>query len=202
MGKKKDILDFTTELKYSLDIMHEQAKFAETKNASMIVFTSAIFIGVISNVEEIRNFIIVENNIFLPFNEFAFKLFIFLILFVLAGSFIFSIRSFFPQINQKSIERYDRNNQMQRNGVRKQHNMLFFDTNVTFSSSEELYECYYNKYKDLEKYNKDISNQIYNLSKIAKWKYTYFSKSIKWCKYGFIVAVVIPMIVCFVMWGK
>lgn len=73
MSKKKDILNFTTELKYSLDIMHEQAKFAETKNASMIVFTSAIFIGVISNVEEIRNFIIVENNIFLPFNEFAFN---------------------------------------------------------------------------------------------------------------------------------
>ena len=77
MSKKKDILDFTTELKYSLDIMHEQAKFAETKNASMIVFTSAIFIGVISNVDEIRNLIVVENKNFPTFNEFAFKLFFF-----------------------------------------------------------------------------------------------------------------------------
>ena len=100
--------DFKNELKYALDIIHEQTRFAETKNVSMIVFTSALFIGIISNLNNIRDFIIIEDSRFLVFNEIAYKFFIFAVLITLCISFIFSILAFFPKIKQDSIERFDR----------------------------------------------------------------------------------------------
>ena len=62
MSKKQDNFDYTDELKYSLDIMHEQSRFAETKNASMIVFTSALFVGVLSNVDNIKELIFYNDS--------------------------------------------------------------------------------------------------------------------------------------------
>ena len=88
--------------------MHEQSKYSETKNEPMIVFTSAIFIGIISNIENIRNLITFETDRLPCFNEIAFKTVIILILITNIASFVFPLLSFLPKINQKIIERDDR----------------------------------------------------------------------------------------------
>ena len=166
MSKKKNSINLTEELKYSLDIMHEQSRYAETKNASMIVYTSAIFIGIISNVENIKAVMIVDFSFLPPFREGVFKLFIILILLTLFISFIFSLLSFWPIINQNIVEGYDKND-----FSNKGNNVLFFEKNTDFSSSEDLYAFYSKKYESLDLYNKDIANQILNLSRIADRKY-------------------------------
>ena len=186
MGKKQNNFDYTNELKYSLDIMHEQSRFAEAKNASMVVFTSALFVGILSNVNSIRKLIVFDNDNLCIFKENAYKTFIISFLLTLIVSFVISIISFIPRIRQKSVERGET------------HNILFFDENRTFSSSEELDDYYSEKYKDMSLYNKDIANQIYNLSKIAKRKYDFFKFSAWNCVFGFIFSIVISFIVwCF-----
>lgn len=45
-------------LKYALDIAHNQSNYVKTKNGAMIVFTSAMLIGIISNIENINKLII------------------------------------------------------------------------------------------------------------------------------------------------
>lgn len=183
MSKKQDNIDFTNELKYSLDIMHEQSKFAETKNASMIVFTSALFIGILSNIDAIRKLLLFENTKLLVFKENAYKTFIILFLLTLVFSFIISIISFIPKIRQKSVERGSF------------HNILFFDENTIFDSSEQLGEYYSEKYKDISLYNKDLANQIYNLSKIANRKYKFFKFSAWILVFGFILSIIVSFIV-------
>ena len=75
---------------------------------------------------------------------------------------------------------------------------VFFDENVTFASSEKLAAYYSEKYKDMSLYNKDIANQIYNLSKIARRKYDFFKFSAWSCVFGFIFSIVVSFIVwCF-----
>ncbi len=187
---------YKDELKYALDIMHEQSRFAETKNVSMIVFSSALFVGILSNINEIRNFIIIDSSILPVFNENAYKIFILSILITLFISFIFSILAFFPKINQKSFERFDGKKNLENDSEKKdEYNLLFFDTNRKFSSSEALYQFYSNKYKDVETYNKDIANQIYNLSIIARWKYDCFSRAIKCCTCGFGISILLTIII-------
>ncbi len=204
MANKKSF-DLTNELKYSLEIMHEQSRYAETKNASMIVFTSAIFIGIISNIENIRDLITFETDKLLCFNEIAFKTFIILILITNIASFAFSLLSFLPKINQKIIERGDRKadilkfysseNRVASNDNSSKHNVLFFDTNTTFNNSDELYSFYSEKYGDVSLYDKDIANQIFNLAKIAKRKYKFFNYSLKCFSFGFLISLVISIIV-------
>ncbi len=183
MSRKNDTLNYTDELKYSLNIMHEQSKFAETKNASMIVFTSALFVGILANVDAIKSLIIFDTSRFPVFKDNSYKAFIIIFLFTLIISFIISIISFLPKIGQKSVERG------------KTRNLLFFDENITFTSSEELEEYYSNKYKNKELFNKDIANQILNLSKIAKSKYVFFKVSAWTCVFGFIMSCVVAFAV-------
>ncbi len=183
MSKKQDNIDFTNELKYSLDIMHEQSKFAEAKNASMIVFTSALFIGILSNINAIQNLLVFKNTKFWVFKENAYKIFIILFLITLIISLIISIISFIPKIKQKSVERGNT------------HNLLFFDENTNFVSSEQLCDYYSEKYKDISLYNKDLANQIYNLSKIANRKYKFFKFSAWIFVFGFILSIIVSFIV-------
>ena len=166
---------------YIVDIMHEQSRFAETKNASMIVFTSALFIGLLSNMDKIKELIFFNVSNLNSLNEFGFHLLIVFSLLTFAVSFYHSLKAFFPRISQSSIER---------NGK----NILFFDTNVSFSNSKELCKYYMKKYKNKSKFEKDISNQILNMSKIAKWKYEYFKKSVSVLWKGELISVVIFML--------
>lgn len=161
MANKKKSIELRNELKYALDIMHEQSRFAETKNASMIVFTSALFIGLLSNINQLEKLIFYNDSNKTHLAQYGFHLFIIFSLITLTVTFYYSLKSFFPKISQPSIER---------NG----NNVLFFDTNVSFSNSRELYKYYKKKYKHKSKFEKDISNQILNMSKIAKWKYDCF----------------------------
>ena len=174
--------------------MHEQSRYAETKNASMIVYTSAIFIGIISNVENIKAVMIVDFSFLPPFREGVFKLFIILILLTLFISFIFSLLSFWPIINQNIVEGYDKND-----FSNKGNNVLFFEKNTDFSSSEDLYAFYSKKYESLDLYNKDIANQILNLSRIADRKYSFFYKSVKTCAFGFMGSCSISFLVWIIM---
>ena len=205
MANNKKSIDLTNELKYSLDIMHEQSRYAETKNASMIVFTSAIFIGIISNTENIKDLITFETDKLPCFNEIAFKTLLVLILLTNIASFICSLLSFLPKINHKIVERGDRkennsdsdaseNDSSEDKNLAK-HNVLFFDTNTTFDNSNDLYTFYSIKYSDASLYDKDISNQIFNLSKIAKRKYDFFNYSLKCFSFGFPISFLISFIV-------
>lgn len=206
MANKKTSIDLTNELKYSLDIMHEQSRYAETKNASMIVFTSAIFIGIISNTENIKDLFTFETDKLPCFNEIAFKVLLILILLTNIASFICSLLSFLPKINQKIVERGDRkekksvtnsteNVSTEEENLSK-HNLLFFDTNTTFNNSNDLYSFYSSKYSNASLYDKDISNQIFNLSKIAKRKYDFFKYSLKCFSFG----IPISFFISFIVW--
>lgn len=185
MSKKQKIIDYKNELKYALDIMHEQSRFAETKNASMIVFTSALFIGLLSNVDNIKELIFYNGANHNALSDYGFYLFIIFSFFTFAVSFFYSMQAFFPKISQPSIER---------NGK----NILFFDTNTSFSNSKELYKYYKKKYKNKSEFEKDLSNQILNLSKIAKWKYDCFKKSLSVLWKGELLSFGIFMIIFFI----
>ena len=189
MSKKQDNFEYTDELKYSLDIMHEQSRFAETKNASMIVFTSALFVGLLANTDKIKELIFYKGSNLNALTEYGFRLLIIFSLITFAVTFYYSLKAFFPKISQPSIER---------NGK----NILFFDTNVSFSNSKELYNYYKKKYKNKSEYEKDISNQILNLSKIAKWKYECFKKSVSVLWKGELISVAIFMIIYWVGIGS
>ena len=185
MSNKNKLIDLTNELKYSLDIMHEQSKFSETKNASMIVFTSALFVGVLSNVDNIKELIFYNDSNHNALTDYGFYLFIIASLITFTVTFIFSLKAFFPKISQPSVER---------NGK----NILFFDTNISFSNSKELYKYYKKKYKSKSEFEKDISNQILNMSKIAKWKYECFKKSVSVLWKGELISIAIFMIIYWV----
>lgn len=181
MSNKKNSIELINELKYALDIMHDQSRFAETKNASMIIFTSALFIGLLSNIDQLEKILFYNDSNKTAFAEFGFHLLIILSLITLGVTFYFSLKSFFPKISQPSIERYGKN-------------ILFFDTNISFSNSKELYKYYKKKYKKIIKFEKDISNQILNMSKIAKWKYDCFKKSISALWKGEIFSIAVFML--------
>jgi hypothetical protein len=59
--------EIIAEYKYSLQLMHDQSKYAESKNASLIVFSSALIFGIISNIDNIRMLFFWNNLTFLPF---------------------------------------------------------------------------------------------------------------------------------------
>ncbi len=185
MSKKQKKIDYKNELKYALDIMHEQSRFAETKNASMIVFTSALYVGLLSNVDNIKELIFYNDANHNALTDYGFYLLIIFSFLTFAVSFFYSLKAFFPKISQPSIER---------NGK----NILFFDTNTSFSNSKELHKYYKTKYKNKSEFEKDLSNQILNLSKIAKWKYDCFKKSVSVLWKGELLSLAIFMILYWV----
>ena len=76
MANKKKSIELRNELKYALDIMHEQSRFAETKNESMIVFTSALFIGLLSNINQLEKLIFYNDSNKTHLAQYGFHLFI------------------------------------------------------------------------------------------------------------------------------
>ena len=158
--------NITDELKYSLSIMHDQSKYAEAKNGSLIVLSGTLLFGIIGNIDNIKKVFIYENIKFLPiFKEDVYLISISLIIAHLFLSMLISLVSFFPQIKQQNLE------------IQTTKNILFFSSNTSFESNEVLLEYYTKKYHYLKDYNNDISNQILNLARITKRKYDYFRYS-------------------------
>jgi pycsar effector protein len=153
----------SNEIFYALNIMHEQARYAELKNSSLIVFSSAFAFGTIANVEGIRR--ILAYNVFgilLTISNSDFNRAIFTFILLLFLSMVVSLLSFMPQIRQRNLEMLNK------------RNLFFFFDNSFFNNSIALYEYHKLKYAENENLEKDIFNQILNLSLIARRKYSYF----------------------------
>ena len=146
--------------------MHDQSKYAESKNASLIVFTSALAFAVISNIDNIRKLFIFEYCNYLPiYKEDVFIIGIITLVIILLTSTVLSLLSFFPQIKQTNLENLNH------------YNIYFFKANSEFSSSMKLDRYYQKRYKSPSRIRLDMCNQILNISKITERKYKFFRKA-------------------------
>jgi hypothetical protein len=154
------------EYRYSLQLMHDQSKYAESKNAALIVFTSAFAFAVISNIDNIRNLFLFEHCYNLPlYKEEVFIIGIITFVVILLTSTVLSLLSFFPQIKQTNLENL------------KHKNIYFFKANSEFSNCMELDRYYQKRYKSPSRIRIDMCNQILNMSKITERKYKHFRKA-------------------------
>lgn len=155
------------ELKYALNIMHDQVKYAENKNSALIVLNAGLVFGIVSNFDTFKkmfDFNIFEFSVYYTDNQY--KAAIFGILICLLSSMIISLISFIPQVTQNILEK------------QTSRNIFLFSSNSTFKSSLLLKNEYTKKYRVQSKYESDIYNQILNLSRIADRKYKLFKIAI------------------------
>jgi hypothetical protein len=172
------------EYRYALQLMHDQSKYAESKNASLIVFTSAFAFGVISSIDNIRKLFLLNIFNFLPaYKEEVFMCGIVTLVIILTTSTVQALLSFFPQIRQTNLEN------------RKCHNLFFFNSNTEFSNSIVMDRYYHKRYKSPSRLKIDMCNQILNLSKITERKYRYFRKA----TLTLLISPVILIIICIVV---
>lgn len=147
--------------------MHDQVKYAESKNSSIILFTSALLIGFVTVNSEIKDLITVNTISFLPqFDPDLFSICsIVLSLLLLLSTFI-SLLSFYPKITNNKLEKQLTNN------------MFFFSSLTKFTNSKRLSDYFTIRYINKRRIKIDISNQLLNLSIIAERKYKLFKISL------------------------
>ena len=175
--------EYSDKLEYALNIMHDQSKYAETKNASLIVFTGALWVGILSSLDKIKSLLIFDNSP-LSFSDTVFNIFILILSFVFLTSICCSLISFFPKINQKDLD------------IQNTNNILLFSSNASIKNCMLLNKAYKSRYKNENNYNIDLSNQILNLSRIAARKYKWFKRSL----YCLTIGLVSDLIVCFFLY--
>jgi|GEM_PF-551249 len=168
---------------FYLTLMHDQVKYAEGKNAAIIVFSGGALIGLINSIDSIMK--VLDFTIFgysLGRNEKLLKLSILIFCVGLFFSIIISILSFIPKVKGKIVE------------MPKVSNILFFNSNTQFKSGIELKKYYSNRYLSESCLTLDYCNQIRNLSIIAKRKYNYFKYSL----FPILIAFVVVMLLCII----
>lgn len=167
------------ELKYVLNIMHDQVKYAENKNSALIVLNAGLVFGIISNFETFKKlFDIKIFNFLINITDNQYKSALFGILTCLFTSMLISLISFIPQVTQNILEK------------QTSSNILLFSSNSTFKNSLILKNEYTKKYRIQSRYENDIYNQILNLSRIADRKYKLFKIAI----YPIIISPIILII--------
>jgi len=169
--------------KYYLSLMHDQVKYAETKNTAVILFSGAFVIGLLNSsysMEKLLNFNIFGYSVTFDYKIFAQCSFVLFVGFFL--SIIISLISFLPKTNSRYLESL------------KTKNILFFDSNTEFKSGSELKIYFDNRYRIESCLILDYCNQIRNLSIIAKRKYKYFRYSLYPIFISFFIVIIVLII--------
>jgi hypothetical protein len=166
-----------------LDLMHEQNKYAESKNASIVVLSGALLIGLISTYDKIPDLLIwIKPLVNIRFSLDYYKSYTLFICLFLIISMILNLIAFLPKILPSKKESNIRN-------------IFHFQNNTLFSNHIELENYYKKRYKNRNREENDLYQQIFVVSRIEKRKYTYFKYSLLVLLFGPIISVFIAFIV-------
>lgn len=164
-------------LKYIFSTVNEWLKFAEAKNAALLIFNNAIAFGLLNILD--KNYITSQ----------YIRYYLYLSLCFLVLSIVISLLSFIPKIKIPSISQSEKSS--------GKDNMIFFSHIAKHSTKEYLNLLYgqHNETYDKENlFQENLTEQIIVNSQIALSKYRFFEIGI-WFTLAGIVSPVIALIV-------
>jgi hypothetical protein len=146
-----------SELKYIFSNVNEWLKFAETKNAALIVFSASIILAILTNITNNINIIL--------------KYYIIICLIFQIISLIISLISFYPTIKISHIL-------CKRNEISEKDNLLFYGNIFKYDEKMYLKSIFNDKVENTTRFELDLAKQIIINSNITLKKYKFFKLSL------------------------
>lgn len=167
-------------LKYIFENVNDWLKFAEQKNAAIIVFNTAMTIGILNVLKDV------------PQNCHDYLFFLKLNLLTNLFSIIIALLSFIPVLKRRDSHHEK---------INKNDNLIFY-MDIANYSLDNYYEKFISKYgeptlKDNINFNKNLVSQIVNNSKITKRKYFYFKWAGRVTLSGFLIVLITFLLIKF-----
>jgi hypothetical protein len=160
-------------LRFIFNNVNEWLKFAEQKNAAIIVFNTAIVLGILGSLKDIK-----------PDNHLV-KFFLVVILVTNLASVLFALLSFVPILKRRDSHGA---------GISGNDNLIFY-MDIAKYCVDDYYNAITTRYNlqsneiDVN-YHRHLISQITNNSKIAKRKYFYFRWAGRITMLGFVILII------------